>query len=89
MQFETQTAANSFVQLLLNSQPLRAAIPEPHHTFLCSLLALHPRGPEKIGSGISYFTVEHAVHGTRCFYLTRTDGSRTDFSYFKCVRGNE
>ena len=88
-QFPTQSAANAFVKDLLNAQPLKTPIPEPHHSFLCALVALHPRAAEKIGSGIRHFTVEHALHGTRCFYLTRSDGSKTDFSYFKCVRGSE
>jgi hypothetical protein len=87
--FETQNAANLFIQELLNSQPLKAAIPEPHHSFLCALVSLHPRAAEKAGTGIGHFTVERALHGTRCFYLTRVDGSKTDFSYFKCTRGVE
>jgi hypothetical protein len=85
--FETQKAANLFIQELLNSQPLKEAIPEPHHSFLSALISRHTHAAEKVGTGIHYFTVEHALHGTRCFYLTRVDGSRTDFSYFKCVRG--
>lgn len=87
--FETRKAANLFIQELLNGQPLRAAIPEPHHSFLCALISRHPSAAEKIGSGTGHFTVEHALHETRCFYLTRFDGTRTDFSYFKCMRGNE
>lgn len=87
--FETQKAANLFIKELLNGQPLKAAIPEPHYSFLCALISRHPRAAEKIGSGIGRFTVERALHGTRCFYLTRVDGSRTDFSYFKCTRGSE
>lgn len=86
--FETQGAANLFIKELLNSQPLKVKIPEPHHSFLCALLARHPEAAEKIGVGIGHFTVEPAVHGTRCFYLTRVDGSRDDFSCGKCVRGS-
>ena len=87
--FRTQTEANTFIQELLNAQPLKAAIPEPHHSFLCSLISRHPRATEKVGPGVQHFTVEFAVHGTRCFYLTRVDDTKTDFSYFKCVRGGE
>jgi Protein of unknown function (DUF3223) len=89
MRFETQKAANSVIKKLLNSQPFKAAIPEPHHSFLCALVSLHPRAPEKVGVGIRHFTVEPAMGGTRCFYLTRLDGTRTDFSYLKCTRGVE
>jgi hypothetical protein len=87
--FATQKAVNLFVQELLNRQPLKVAIPEPDHSFLCALISRHPRAEEKIGGGIAHFTVERAAHGTRCFYLTRVDGTRTDFSYFKCTRGDE
>ena len=87
--FETQNAANCFIGELLNSQPLKVTIPDPHHSFLCALISRHPRAVEKIGGGIGHFTIEHAQHGTRCFYLTRVDGTRTDFSYFKCTRGSE
>src|SRR5438874_8667238 len=87
--FDTQKDANLFIQKLLNSQPLKTPIPEPHHSFLCSLLARHARAAEKIGSGLKHFTVEHAKGGTICFYLTRVDGTRDDFSTGKCVRGSE
>jgi Protein of unknown function (DUF3223) len=87
--FETRAAANTYISELLNSQPLKAAIPEPHHTFLSALLAMHPRAAEKIGAGIKHFTVEPAKGGTRCFYVTRVDGTRDDFATGKCVRGSE
>lgn len=87
--FESQKAANAFIQELLNNQPLKTPIPEPHHSFLCSLLALHPRAAEKTGAGVKHCTVEPAMHGTRCFYITRVDGTREDFSTGKCVRGRE
>jgi len=87
--FATQKAANLYIQKLLNSQPLKTPIQEPHHSFLSALIPRHPNAAEKVGVGIRHFTVEFAAHGTRCFYLTRVDETRTDFSYFKCVRGRE
>lgn len=87
--FKTQSEANAVIKELLNSQPLKTPIPEPHHSFLRSLLDLHPRAKAKIGAGLKHFTVEHAKGGTRCFYITRVDGTRDDFSTGKCVRGSE
>ena len=87
--FKTRKVANSFIRELLNRQRLSEPIPEPHHSFLCALISRHPLATEKVGVGIQHFTVEHAAYGTRCFYLTRVDGSITDFSYLKCVRGVE
>ena len=87
--FATQKAANHFIQELLNSQPLKTPIAEPHHSFLCALVARHPNAAEKIGAGILHFTVEPYIHGTICFFITRIDGTRTDFATLKCVRGRE
>src|SRR5438270_97718 len=87
--FKTQKDAFVFIKNLLNSQPLKVAIAEPEHSFLCALVSFPPHNAEKIGGGVARFTVEHAAHGTRCFYVTRNDGSKVDFSYFKCVRGRQ
>jgi len=87
--FRTPRAAELFIQQLRNRQPLEIPIPEPHHSFLCALVARHPHAAQKAGPGIRHFTVGRAVHGTRCFYLTRLDGTKTDFSYFKCLRGED
>jgi hypothetical protein len=87
--FESQKAANHFIQELLNGQSWKIPIAEPHHSFLCDLVARHPRAAEKVGTGIHHFTVEPAMGGTRCFYVTRADGTKVDFSTLKCVRGQE
>ena len=86
--FETRKAANRFVEDLLYAQPLKLAIPEPHHSFLSAMISMHPRAEEKVGKGIDHFTVENSVRGGRCFCLTRTDGTKTDFSFYECLRGN-
>lgn len=77
------------LQKLLNEIPQGKVIEEPTHTFLCHLVRRHPRSSEKIGLGIKHFKVlTNADYGgkTQCFYLFRTDGTFTDFSYQKCVR---
>ena len=40
--FETRNAARRFVDDLLYAQPLKVAIPEPHHSFLTALISMHP-----------------------------------------------
>jgi hypothetical protein len=88
--FETQAEALGYAKKLLNRSPLKTPITGvDNNSFLRSLVGLHPRAAQKIGVGIQHFTVEPAVHGTRCFYITRVDGTRTDFSYLKCVRGSK
>ena len=86
--FATQKDAIFFIKQLLNTEPF-AAVREPFHSFLCALISRHPRAAEKIGTGLQHFTVELGLYGARCFYLNRVDGSRTDFSYLKCLRGAE
>jgi hypothetical protein len=87
--FATRKDAIFVIQQLLNREPLFATVGEPFHTFLCDLVARHPRAAEKIGKGISHFTIGTGLYGTLCLYLHRVDGTRTDFSYLKCVRGAE
>jgi Protein of unknown function (DUF3223) len=86
--FARQKDAVFFIRELLNKEPL-ATVREPFHSFLCDLISRHPRAPDKIGKGIDHFTIGPGLFGTLCFYLHRVDGSRTDFSYMKCVRGAE
>jgi len=47
---------------------------------------MHPRAEKKIGNGIGHFTVEYSMRGRRCFCLTRSDGTKTDFSFYECLR---
>lgn len=51
-----------------------------------ALLELHPERDAKVGCGVLSVQVEAALYGSRCFWVTRTDGSRTDFSYRACLR---
>lgn len=54
--------------------------------FMRELLNSHEGAEEKIGCGVISIEVEiEPEWKTRAFYLTRLDGSRTDFSYRKCI----
>ncbi|OLE14274.1 MAG: hypothetical protein AUI36_39185, partial [Cyanobacteria bacterium 13_1_40CM_2_61_4] len=57
--------------------------------FLRGLLRNHPRAREKIGSGVVSICVRvnpgFPENRNRGFWLTRTDGTGTDFSYLKCI----
>ena len=56
-------------------------------TALIDLIHNHPRSDEKIGVGIDYFSVRQSPSnfGGSCFYITRLDGSHTDFSMKNCM----
>lgn len=54
---------------------------------LTALLRRHDEEAEKVGSGIAHISVGPApdYFNQRCFWITRTDGSRIDFSYQHCL----
>jgi hypothetical protein len=85
--FDTKGAAEKFIQEILYRRPLLAPIDGPDHAFLLALLSKHPDAVKKIGVGVKHFTVEKSIGGTQCFYITRVDGTREDFSFGKCLKG--
>jgi DNA-directed RNA polymerase-4 subunit 1 len=47
----------------------------------------HPKAQSKLAPGVKAVIVGlHPMYVTNCFQLVRSDGSREDFSYRKCVR---
>lgn len=65
-----------------------------HHEDLCALLerydAAIAAGPSKAGSGVAYFfTRENEAHGGKTigFWVMRTDGTETDFSFKTAISG--
>lgn len=56
--------------------------------FVRALLERHPRAREKVGSGVRAVRVEWnpVWNNQPMFVLVRTDGTETDFSFWKCVR---
>ena len=54
---------------------------------LLALLDKHPRAAEKKGPGVESITFsEHPTYtGTQCFFINRTDGTKEDFSFRKCI----
>lgn len=87
--FETKSAAKEHVRNLVARYPDGAAISQVDTAFLKDLLELHPRVDEKVGSGVNSFTINTnwEYSNTRTIFINRTDGSRTDFSWIKCIDG--
>jgi len=52
---------------------------------LNSLIEKHPRFEEKIGNGIKRIFADWIQHGARCFWIERSDGTKEDFSFRKCI----
>src|SRR5687768_2379203 len=82
--FSSKKLATEFVREILYRYDIGQRVSEGDAGFLADLLQLHPQAPQKIGCGVRYFTVEQN-EGSRGFWLTRTDGSRTDWSFPSCL----
>lgn len=83
--FPSKKVATAFVREILYRYDIGQRVSERDAGFLADLLQLHPQAPQKIGCGVQHFTVEQN-EGSRGFWLTRTDGSRTDWSFPACLK---
>lgn len=86
--FPTKKAALEHIREVRDTYPDGAVLTHGDELFLRWLLALHTEATEKIGCGISYFTVETEKEfggKNRHFVLHRHDGSSTDFSFVHCL----
>ena len=91
--FPSQKAAEVHFRSIRDKYADNVRIVDADYAQLMALLALHPDADMKQGVGVDYFTVdrdEH-YHTTRCFYIHRHDGSRTDVSFKECIsaRGDD
>lgn len=60
---------------------------EEHLKFMVGLLRYHPWSDQKIGVGVKRIWIQkNENYETRCFWLERIDGTKTDFSFNQCVQ---
>jgi hypothetical protein len=86
LQFNTQAQALAFFKAMLARYRPGDSIDAIDTVHLHHLIERHAEAAQKIGSGIVRFYVERTDKGSCCFWLERTDGSRTDFSYISCIK---
>lgn len=74
----------SIIAIYPNNEPLN----DLDFQFLLTLLENHPDAKKKIGTGITSICLKQnpQFRSTRTFFLTRIDGTSTDFSWVKCLR---
>jgi len=82
--FASKKEAGDFIRSVLYQYDIGQRVSEDDAEFLADLLQLHPEAPQKVGCGVRFFTVEQN-EGSRGFWLTRTDGSMTDWSFLSCL----
>jgi hypothetical protein len=86
LHFDTQAQALAYFKAMLARYRPGDSIHATDAVHLHHLIERHAEAPQKIGCGIARFYVERTDKGTCCFWLERTDGSYTDFSYISCIK---
>lgn len=93
--FESLEKATKFMQRFVSSRIEQMPIEEfdfflrksKEFEFLMELLKRHPYAENKIGCGVRSFEVVKTAYNNYGLYLTRLDGSCTDFSWRECLKG--
>jgi hypothetical protein len=86
--FSTKKAALEEIRAVRDRYPDGLRLNHNDYLFIRDLLSLHTEAEEKIGAGVSHFTVatETEFGGrNRHFVLHRHDGTFTDFSFGHCL----
>jgi hypothetical protein len=80
-EYTTKKAVKDRCSTLLRT----ATISSEDGAFLLDLLALHPESEQKIGCGVARFYVGKDAYGGPCLWLSRLDGTATDWGTGKCL----
>ena len=81
-----KSVAKKRISNLLSHWPLNIPVGESDFELLCEVLKNHPYYLQKLGCGIQRIEIRtNPVYKNRGFYIIRTDGSCTDFSYRQCL----
>lgn len=87
LRFKTQKQLKEYVRWILHAAPSGEPLNDRSLAFMNELLSLHPQADQKIGSGVKAMVVRQnpVFRDTRGFWIIRTDGSETDFSFLECI----
>jgi hypothetical protein len=82
----SKAALRAKLSEVLNAHRVGDTLEGEEAKFVREMLNRHPRAEQKVGCGVRRLYVgEGFKRGARCFWLERLDGSRTDFSFLKCL----
>ena len=70
---------------ILNDATIGSRLNDCDCIWLEQVLELHPEADDKFGCGVDYFEVRKNGYGGRTFWIIRTDGTATDFSFMRCI----
>lgn len=85
LHFERRGDAIAFLNAILQKYDVGDKVNAADTKILLDALAHHPEAKDKIGCGVSGFSVRSADFGTKCFWANRTDGTTEKFSHRACV----
>lgn len=85
--FRTKKALREYVRQILYATSAGRLLGPDDFEFMCALLERHQGAKQKMGCGIAAICVrKNPVFGNFGFWLIRTDGTDTDFSFEKCLK---
>jgi hypothetical protein len=86
--FTTRRELVQAVQAILYGTSPGTALAGADLVLMRALLECHPRAAKKIGAGVSQIIIDVNSEWKGCpmFVVVRTDGTRTEFSYVKCLQ---
>ena len=85
---KTKVALKKQCSEILNRHAPNTYLTGEDLAFIVDILCMHPEAEKKIGAGVRWIQVRtEPVYKRKCFYVIRTDGSTTDFSYVKAIDG--
>lgn len=87
MNFAKRGDAVKYLREMLYQYSLGDRVADGDAVILMAALEHHPGASEKIGSGVSHFSVRSADFGTRCFWVNRLDGTSEKFSITGSIHG--
>lgn len=89
-EFKTKSTAENFIKNIKAKYKPNSYLDKTDFDFIFELIKLHPNANEKIGSGISSIQIRlNKMGNATAFYIIRSDKSETDFSYKKCLNGQD
>ncbi len=86
--FDKRGDAVIYLTDMLHRYDLGDRVSAEDSVILRAALENHQNATDKIGCGVSYFSVRSADFGTRCFWVNRTDGTTEKFSISTSIRGS-
>lgn len=85
--FQKKGDAEKYLMGMLHRYDVGDKVSADDAIVLNAALLRHPDVKQKVGAGVSHFSVRSADFGTKCFWINRIDGTTEKFSFRACIYG--